>query len=230
MRRSSRTPEDEEPSLFDLPLETGGASRAERPADDDEDPVLPLAPPAPRPLPAAAAKSARPAAPRPAPPAPKPKPAPRPETLEDGPDDPDLEAAARDASPSAKPRLLAGAADLLVHAAVAVAAIAGSRLLGAMPKPSDWPALALFLLVFSFLYTVLPLAFWGQTLGMAWANLAARGRDGEALTFDQTARRWLGALLTAATAGLPLLATNRRRSISDRVSGSVTGWAGDWAS
>jgi hypothetical protein len=60
---------------------------------------------------------------------------------------------------------------------------------------------------------------------MAWARLAAEGKDGEALTFDQTARRWLGALLTAATLGLPLLATNRRRSLSDRLSGSVTGWA-----
>jgi uncharacterized RDD family membrane protein YckC len=230
MRRSSRTPEDEEPSLFDLPLETGGASRAERPAAPDDDPILPLASPAPRALPAAPnPQTARQPAKQPAAPKPAAKPgsAARSAELEDL----DGEApAARDATPSAKPRLLAGTADLLVHAAVAVAVIAGSRLLGATPKPSDWPAVALFVLTFSFLYTVLPSAFWGQTLGMAWANLIARGKDGEALTFDQAARRWLGALLTAATAGLPLLATNRRRSVSDLVSGSVTGWAGDRAS
>jgi len=212
MRRSSRTPEDDEPSLFDLPLETGAgrADRAPAPAlPPDDDPLLPLAPPAAKERPA---------------PRPKPRPAPVASAVE--PEDLDAEAI-RDApigAPSAKPRLLAGAADLLVHAAVAVAAVAGSRLLGAAPKPADWPAVALFVLVFSFLYTVLPLAFWGQTLGMAWAGIAAQGRDGEALTFDQTARRWLGALLTAATLGLPLLATNRRRSLSDRLSGSATDW------
>ena len=214
MRRSSRTPEDEEPSLFDLPLEPERASRAERPPapalPPDDDPLLPLAPPAPRAVPAAKEPAPRP----------KPKRAAEPEEL-------DAEAI-RDApigAPSAKPRLLAGTADLLVHAAVAVAAVAGSRLLGVSPRPADWPAVALFVLVFSFLYTVLPLAFWGQTLGMAWARIAAQGKDGEALTFDQTARRWLGALLTAGTLGLPLLATNRRRSLSDRLSGSVTEWA-----
>ena len=219
MRRSSRTPEDEEPNLFDLPLETDRASRAERPAAPDDDPVLPLAPShavqTPR-----AVQAPKPAAPRPAP---KPAPVARP----DAPEDLESEAVGdgAPAAPPAKPHLLAGAADLLVHAAVAVAAIAGSRLLGASPKPEDWPAVALFVLAFSFLYTVLPLAFWGQTLGMAWAGLAARGRDGEALTFDQTARRWLGALATAATLGLPLLATGRRRSLSDWISGSVTHWA-----
>ena len=87
---------------------------------------------------------------------------------------------------------------------------------------ADWPALALFLLSFSFLYTVVPLAFWGHTLGMAWAGLTARNRDGEPLTFDQTARRWLGGLLTLAILGLPLLVTGDRRSLTDLLSGSAT--------
>ncbi len=218
MRRSSRTPdgEDQEPSLFDLPLEAAAADRSAAGADDG-DLFLPLTPagpaPAPRPpqpLHPVKSKERPPAAPRPVP-------APRPRVASAEP-----EAAAGEPAASLKSRLMAGAADLLVHAAIAVAAVAGSRLLGARPGSADWPPIALFLLTFSFLYTVLPLAFWGQTLGMAWAGLTARSRDGEALTFDQTARRWLGALTTAATLGLPLLATAGRRSLSDRVSGSAT--------
>jgi uncharacterized RDD family membrane protein YckC len=120
------------------------------------------------------------------------------------------------------PRLGAGLADLLVHAAVLVGALLGTRWMGVKPDPvRDWPALALFLASFSFLYTVLPLAFWGQTLGMAWTRISSRNRDGEPLTFDQTARRWLGGLVTAALLGLPSLVSSRR-SLSDLVSGSAT--------
>jgi uncharacterized RDD family membrane protein YckC len=119
-------------------------------------------------------------------------------------------------------RVAAGAADLLVHVAVAVLALAGCRTLGVMPAVADWPAFGVFLLSFSFLYTVVPLAFWGHTLGMTWAGLTAESTGGEPLSFDQTARRWLGALLTLATAGLPLLLALRGRSLADRLSGSRT--------
>src|SRR5262249_34318751 len=116
---------------------------------------------------------------------------------------------ARPADPLGRPglgsRLAAGLADLVVPAAIGAIALMGARLLGAEPTLAEWPALALFLLSFSFLYTILPLAFWGQTLGMTWVGLLSRNRDGEPLTFDQTARRWLGGLLTTATLGLPLL-------------------------
>jgi len=116
----------------------------------------------------------------------------------------------------------AGAADLLVHVAVAVLALAGCRALGVMPAVADWPAFAVFLLSFSFLYAVVPLAFWGHTLGMTWAGLTAVSAGGEPLSFDQTARRWLGALLTLAAAGLPLLFALSGRSLADRLSGSRT--------
>jgi uncharacterized RDD family membrane protein YckC len=119
-------------------------------------------------------------------------------------------------------RIAAGAADLLVHAAVAVVLLVGTRMLGVRPNLEDWPALAVFLVAFSFLYMVVPLAFWGHTLGMAWAGLVARNRDGEALTFDQTARRWLGGVLTLGLLGLPLLLTGARRSLTDLISGSKT--------
>jgi len=131
-------------------------------------------------------------------------------------------AVAKAPSSGAGSRIAAGAADLLVHAAIAVLLLVGTRMLGVHPVLADWPALGIFLLTFSFLYMVVPLAFWGHTLGMAWAGLVARNQDGEPLTFDQTARRWLGGLLTLGLAGLPLLLTGTRRSLSDRLSGSTT--------
>jgi uncharacterized RDD family membrane protein YckC len=118
-------------------------------------------------------------------------------------------------------RFAAGGADLLIHGAVLVAAVAGCVLLGVRPTLPDWPALGLFLLAFSFLYTVVPLAFWGYTPGMAWARLTTQSDDGEPLTFGQTAVRWLGGVLTAAFLGLPLLLFGKR-SLSDRLSHSQT--------
>jgi uncharacterized RDD family membrane protein YckC len=102
-----------------------------------------------------------------------------------------------------------------------VAAVFGARLLGVEELP-PWPPLLLLVLAFSFVYSVVPLAFWGQTPGMAWRGLHARGPGGEPLSFEQTARRWVGALLTAALAGIPLLLTRSGASVSDRLSGSET--------
>jgi uncharacterized RDD family membrane protein YckC len=203
-------------------------------------------PPAPRlPLATAAAISPRLASPAPSAPSTTPEPAGRAEReawtevraggadrqLADraaGADRSAVDAADAAAAPSPSDRVgigrraAAGAADLLVHVAVAVLALAGCRTLGVMPAVADWPAFGVFLLSFSFLYTVVPLAFWGHTLGMTWAGLTAESTGGEPLSFDQTARRWLGALLTLATAGLPLLLALGGRSLADRLSGSRT--------
>jgi uncharacterized RDD family membrane protein YckC len=119
-------------------------------------------------------------------------------------------------------RLASGAADLLVHGAVIVGVLLGCRSMGVRPVLSDWPGFALFLLSFSFLYTVVPLAFWGHTPGMAWRGLDARSRDGEPLAFDQTARRWVGGIVTSLLLGLPLVLALGGRSLSDLVSGSET--------
>jgi uncharacterized RDD family membrane protein YckC len=191
MRRPDRPKPPEEPLLFDLPL-----------GDPETEPAAPLPP--------------RRKAERPARSGPVPVPDPEPEE----------EVAA--ASPAGEfagraKRLAAGLADLMLHAAILVAALVGTRWMGVKLDPlRDYlPPLAIFLLSFSFLYTVLPLAFWGQSLGMAWSGITSRNRDGEPLTFDQTARRWLGGLLTAATLGLPALVSSRR-SLSDLLSGSAT--------
>jgi uncharacterized RDD family membrane protein YckC len=194
-RRPDKPEEPEEPLLFDLPL--GGPEREPEPA--------------PRRSPERAAPPAR---------RPVPVPAPHLEDDEEeasvAPTGPAGEFAAR------SKRFAAGLADLLLHAAILVGVLLGARWMGVKVDPvRDWPPLALFLLSFSFLYTLLPLAFWGQTLGMAWADIHSRNRDGEPLTFDQTARRWAGGLVTTALLGLPVLVSGRR-SLSDLISGSAT--------
>lgn len=193
MRHEEEIPD--EPLLFDLPLEPQrGRSAA--------------------PTPPAERKRPR-----------QPEPAPEPALSFDEPDEPPPSPAARsNASGRAGlgSRISAAGADLLVHASVAVGVLVGCRLMGVRPVLSDWPAVALFLLSFSFLYTVVPLAFWGHTPGMAWAGLDARSRDGEPLAFDQTARRWIGGILTLLLLGLPLLLAFGGRSLSDLLSGSET--------
>jgi uncharacterized RDD family membrane protein YckC len=217
MRRPDEDTNDE-PLLFDLPLSTperpgaGETGRVERgrPAERaSRAPREDRAPTARPELPLVAREEAR----RGPTPVPHPEPAEREEDPEPSPDT---------GYAGLGSRLAAGAADLLVHAAIAVVALAGIKMMGIRPAVADWPALLTFLLSFSFLYMVVPLAFWGHTLGMTWANITSRNPDGEPLTFDQTARRWLGGLLTAATLGLPLLLAARGRSLSDRLSGSGT--------
>jgi hypothetical protein len=184
MRRSDETP-PEEPLLFDLPLEPparGEAARRPAPraprAEPLEEPSLPYdEQPQRAPRRRSATEEARLA------------------LLQAVPDPPAREDdAGEEADGDGRPRLASrfagGGADLLLHAAVGVASVAGLRfLLGVQPVLSDWPAVLLFLLSFSFLYTVVPLAFWGHTLGMAWAGLTSHNRDDEPLTFDQTVRR-----------------------------------------
>jgi uncharacterized RDD family membrane protein YckC len=138
--------------------------------------------------------------------------------------DEEVEVGASDSSvfPSGRERWIAGAADLVVHAAVLVVALIGVRALGIHPALAHAAPFALFLAAFSFLYTVIPLAFWGQTLGMGWMRTIARDRDGQALTFEQTARRWLGGLIVAGLLGLPVWLALHGRSLTDWLSGSIT--------
>lgn len=199
MRRPDE--ESDEPLLFDLPL-SGPEPKRSAPVERKR---------APKPAPLAAE------------PPPPPRPAPVPPAVED--EEPEE---AVEGSAGVGRRFAAGAADLLVHAAMAVVVLGGTYLMGIRPAFSDWPAVLAFLLSFSFLYTVVPLAFWGHTLGMVWANLTSRNQDGEPLTFDQTARRWLGGVMTTATLGLPLLFAQGGRSLSDLLSGSAT-YPGDAA-
>jgi uncharacterized RDD family membrane protein YckC len=196
MRRPGKPNEPEEPLLFDLPLAAPGSS--EEPEEE-----LPITPKR-----RASAETRRTG----------PVPVPEPEDREEA------RPAPSPRSEFAGPvrRIAAGFADLIVHAAVGVLALLGCRWLEVQPEVREWPAFAAFLLAFSFLYTVLPLAFWGHTPGMAWAAITSRNRDGEPLTFDQTVRRWLGGLLTLALVGLPVLLGFGGRTLTDWISGSAT--------
>ncbi len=209
MRRPGKPNDPEEPMLFDLPLSAPGSDDEPdeppmRPQRSAPEPRRPAAPPErshettrtarPGPVPVTAAAPQKPSA----------EPAPRGEYAGPG------------------RRAAAGLADLVVHAAVAVLALLGCRGLGVQPELREAPAFGALLLSFSFLYTVLPLAFWGHTPGMAWAAITSHNRDGEPLTFDQTVRRWLGGLLTFALAGLPLFVAPGGRTLTDWISGSAT--------
>ncbi len=119
-------------------------------------------------------------------------------------------------------RFAAGVADLLVHAAVLLLVVVGQRIMGMVPTWEQAPAFGLFLLAFSFPYTAISLAFWGQTPGMSVAGIEVRTPEGENLILSQTAVRWLVAILTCALAGIPLLLALTGRSFGDRVSGSET--------
>jgi uncharacterized RDD family membrane protein YckC len=203
MKRRPDNPDDpEEPLLFDLPL-AAGAGEPEEPPIERKRPVRESRAAAPPPPELPLSRSGPVAVP----------------DLDD--EGFEAEEPAGDGSAGRARRLASGLADLVVHAALGVAAVLGVRGLGVRPDLSQWPAFALFVLTFSFLYTVLPLAFWGHTPGMAWAGITSRNQDGEALTFDQTARRWLGGLITALLLGLPLLVLIKGRSLADLVSGSA---------
>jgi uncharacterized RDD family membrane protein YckC len=204
---------------------TGGGPTELSFLDDDEtfetEPVLPAAP---------AGKAGRPAGPVPVPASkrstrPAPVRAVEPEASTEGAEtweEADVTDAASEGRAAVGSRLAAAGADLLIHAAVAIGIVLGTRAMGVKPTLDEWPAVLLFLMAFSFLYAVVPLAFWGHTLGMAWAGTTSRNRDGEPLTFDQTTRRWAGGILTLATLGLPLLFARRGRALSDLLSGSET--------
>jgi len=197
MRRTGKEPE--EPLLFDLPLDSPEPAASEVTA-------------------AKRSKSPREAAPVPLPLRARER------------SDPALPSRAAEIEPRAAAvpgipvgrRLGAGLLDLLLHAVIVAGLYLGSRSLGLRPTWTDWPAALLFVLPFSFLYSVVPLAFWGKTPGMASTSLLSQNAKGDPLTFDQTARRWLGGLLTLATLALPLLVSGRRRSLADVLSGSVT--------
>jgi uncharacterized RDD family membrane protein YckC len=204
----SRRPSDG-PLLFDLPLGTP----AEGEAPEEAEPAIPEAP---RLSPAVAAAPPRPFA-------------------EEWHPVPHEEAGTAAAAPAAAApaerewvparladRAKAGLADLAVHVGAGLVGLTGAELLGARTDVDDLPAVALFLLAFSFLYTVVPLAFWGHTPGMAWAGLLTRSRGGEPLSFGQTLARWLASVATAATLGLPLLPAVFGRSLGDLLSGSRT--------
>ncbi len=120
-------------------------------------------------------------------------------------------------------RLMAGLLDVAVVLGVMLMVWVGLWWLGVDLDLVGRALVLVFLLPFSFLYQIFPLAFWGCTPGMAKAGIVARSRDGQALSFSQAALRWLASVLTVAALGLPLILTaTTGRSLADRLSGSQT--------
>ena len=121
------------------------------------------------------------------------------------------------------PRAMSFAADsavVLLRAAAAVLAATAGR--GEAPRLTGLVWAGIFALYLSFFATVLPLLFFGKTVGMALTGLSARPVSEPPLRASECARRWLGTVLTAASAGIPLLFTRRNReapSPADRLSG-----------
>lgn len=119
-------------------------------------------------------------------------------------------------------RLVAGLADLVILGTIYALMAWVLLQAGISTSPLQLGPLALFHVTFSFLYTVISLAFWGHTPGMSAMGLSAQTPGGETLTFPQAGLRWLGAALTLGLLGTPLLLALFGRSFSDRISGSVT--------
>ena len=220
-KKSAAKREKPELPLFDLPLNPSAEDEAEAPAS-----ALPLDTTPESADPPEAGAEARAESPEPA----EDEPAPvrqtklfdadPPETEVEEPNDPDEDAAGGPALFT--DRLRSSVADLGVQVLMLAVAILAAYRLGAPLSWSLWPPFAILALVFSFLYWMIPLAFWGQTPGMAWVGHLARSLDDEPLTFHQTFLRWIGALLTTGLVGLPLLLALSKSSLSDRLSQSKT--------
>lgn len=198
---------DEGPRLFDLPLAPAAPESEEPAAPSRRAPRRSGAGPeeTPESLPLFEPEEDR-AEPAPFAARPRPVPAPAPE--------------APTASIAARARGAFG--DLVILAGVGVVAVTGARALEATVGVEQLPAVLAFLLCWSFVYFVVPLAFWGQTPGMVWAGLVARSTGDEPLSFGQTARRWAATWLTWGLAGAPGLLALTGRSLADRFSGSRT--------
>ena len=123
-------------------------------------------------------------------------------------------------APSAGSRFLAGGLDVLLHLLLAGTILGLLKTLGVPLAPRSLAAVTLVLLVFSFFYVVISLAFWGATLGMSALDLMTDTEGDEPVAFGQAARRWLGGVLTVGAAGLPALLVFTGRSLADRLSGS----------
>jgi uncharacterized RDD family membrane protein YckC len=124
-------------------------------------------------------------------------------------------------------RWISGLADIGVLGVALLVVWGGARGLGVAMDGGDLPALLVFLLLFSLFYTVISLAFWGQTPGMSLQALRARSLDDEPVSFSQALRRWLGAVGVALSCGLLLWLQKSGRSLSDWTSGTRTEGSGE---
>lgn len=149
----------------------------------------------------------------------------RPPTAQSEPPSPEPSPPARQAEPQPAGiggRFTAGLIDLLLHAVIGALLVGGSALLGVEIAARHAAPLAVVLLLFSFLYHVVPLAFWGNTPGMAVVDLRTRTLDDLPLSLPQATGHWLALLLTVLSCGTGVLLALGGKSLADRLSSSQT--------
>jgi len=119
-------------------------------------------------------------------------------------------------------RFAAGLADVVILGLFgALELAAGAILLELRFPPSALLGVGAFLLLAAFILLVLVPFVWGATPGMALADLRVAADDGGSPTLSAAALRFVGALLTGALAGVPLLVAafdRKGRTLSDLLS------------
>jgi uncharacterized RDD family membrane protein YckC len=121
-------------------------------------------------------------------------------------------------------RFAAGLADVVILGLFgALELAAGAILLELRFPPGSLVGLGAFLLLAALVLLVLVPFVWGATPGMALADLRVSATDGGSPTLAAAFLRFLGAILTAALAGVPLLVAafdRKGRTLSDLLSGT----------
>ena len=119
-------------------------------------------------------------------------------------------------------RFAAGLADVVILGLFgALELAAGAILLDLRFPPAALLGVGAFLLRAALILLVLVPFVWGATPGMALADLRVTADDGGSPTLSAAALRFVGALLTGALAGVPLLVAafdRKGRTLSDLLS------------
>jgi uncharacterized RDD family membrane protein YckC len=122
-------------------------------------------------------------------------------------------------------RFAAGLADIVILGLFgALELAAGAILLQLRFPPAALLGLGAFLFLAALVLLVLVPFVWGATPGMALADLRVSAADGGSPTLAASSLRFLGALLTGALAGVPLLVVafdRKGRTLSDLLSGTT---------
>lgn len=132
---------------------------------------------------------------------------------------------AAEASVAFARRFAAGLADVVILGLFgALELAAGAILLELRFPPPALLGVAAFLFLAALVLLVLVPFVWGATPGMALADLRVSAADGGPPTLAAASLRFLGALLTGALAGVPLLVAafdRKGRTLSDLLSGTT---------
>jgi len=122
-------------------------------------------------------------------------------------------------------RFAAGLADVVILGLFGALELAsGAILLELRFPPAALLGLGAFLFLAALVLLVLVPFVWGATPGMALADLRVCAADGGSPTLSSATLRFLGALLTGALAGVPLLVAafdRKGRTLSDLISGTT---------